>query len=112
MAVSIVPVEPFSDYTGIMKITAQSLLRSGPFIGVVAAFVAANAWSWARHKFWPVCCDQEMTIGFPIPFHISGGIAGAANFYLLGLLLDIAVALTVAITITWIVRIVRRWKVG
>ena len=95
-----------------MKITAQVLLRSVTFLGVIGVFVAANVWSWARHRFWPVCCDQEITIGFPIPFHISGGIAGMANFYLLGMLLDIAVALTVAVTITWIVRIVGSWKVG
>lgn len=49
-----------------------------------------------------------MTSGFPVPFHISGGITGQSNFYLLGLLLDIAIALTAAVLITWIVRLFRR----
>jgi len=43
-----------------------------------------------------------------MPFHISGGIAGNSEFYLLGLLLDIAITLTLAVTATWIVRLIRR----
>lgn len=43
-----------------------------------------------------------MTIGFPFPFHISGGIAGLESFYVLGLLLDIVLALTLAVLVTWI----------
>ncbi|MGI9203335.1 MAG: hypothetical protein ACR2Q3_04970 [Woeseiaceae bacterium] len=71
-------------------------------------FLFANGWSWLRHYVMPACCDQEMTVGFPVPFHISGGIAGNSNFYLLGLLLDIAIVLTLAITATWIVRLLRQ----
>jgi len=48
-----------------------------------------------------------MTIGFPVPFHISDGIAGLQDVYILGLLLDISIAATVAITATWIVRLFR-----
>jgi hypothetical protein len=91
-----------------MKFSAQILLRSRTFHGVMAIFLIANAWSWIRHRFWPICCDQEITIGFPVPFHISGGIAGLSNFYLLGLLLDVSIALTSAILITWIVRLIDR----
>lgn len=93
-----------------MKFSVRILCQSRTFIGVLAVFIAANAWSWVRHRFWPICCDQEVTIGFPVPFHISGGIAGLSNFYLLGLLLDIVVALTIAVTLTWVVRLIRSWQ--
>ena len=82
-----------------------------PFIGVIVIFAGANVWTWARNRFWPVCCDQEASIGFPVPFHISGGIAGLSEFYLLGLLLDIVTALTFAVTLTWIARLFSHRKV-
>lgn len=88
---------------GTMRFSVQTLLQSRTFAGIVLLFAGANAWSWARHRFWPVCCDQEVTIGFPVPFHISGGITGSAEFYLFGLLLDVVVALTAAVTLTWVV---------
>lgn len=93
-----------------MKLSVATLLRSMTFVGVVAGFIFANTFSWARHQFWPICCDQEVTIGFPVPFHISGGIAGLANFYPLGLMLDIVLALTVAVTLTWVVLLFKRLK--
>ena len=93
-----------------MEFSVRILQRSRPFIGTIALFILANAWSWLRHWFWPICCDQEMTIGFPVPFHISGGIAGLSNFYVLGLLLDITIALTAAVLITWIVGLFRHWQ--
>ncbi len=70
-------------------------------------FAAANLWSWIRHRLFPVCCDQEISVGFPFPFHISGGIGGASDFYVLGLLLDIVTALTLAVLFTWIARLFR-----
>ena len=91
-----------------MKFSVQLLLRSRTFVGVIAAFTLANIWSWVSDQLWPVCCDQELAVGFPVPFHISGGIAGMSNFYLLGLLLDISIALTIALTITWLAKLVRR----
>lgn len=78
------------------------------FWAVTGLFAVANLWSWLRHIVNPVCCDQEATIGFPVPFHISGGIAGAAEFYWLGLLLDLSVVATVALTATWIAQMLRR----
>jgi len=95
-----------------MKISARALLQTKSFFGVLALFIAANVWSWVRHQIWPVCCDQEVTVGFPVPFHISGGIAGMSNFYVLGLLLDIVVALTIAVTLTWVILLIRRWQAG
>lgn len=95
-----------------MEFSVRILQRSGTFIGVVAFFVLANTWSWMRHRLWPICCDQEITIGFPVPFHISGGIAGLSNFYVLGLLLDITIALTAGVLLTWFVRFIRRWQGG
>ncbi len=91
-----------------MRFSINILKRSRTFQIVMAFFIAANGWSWVRHRFSPECCDQEMTIGFPVPFHISGGIAGLSQFYLLGLLLDAAIALTIAVLMTWIVRLFHR----
>ena len=71
-------------------------------------FAGVNLWTWLDDKLFPVCCDQEMSIGFPFPFHISGGIAGFSNFYLLGLLLDVVIALTMAVLVTWIVKSILR----
>ena len=76
--------------------------RSRAFQATVILFAIANVWSWLQDKLDPVCCDQEMTVGFPFPFHISGGIAGGEKFYLLGLLLDVMLALTLAVLVTWI----------
>lgn len=83
-----------------MKLTLPSLSESRTFIITLSLFAVANLWSWLRHQFDPECCDLETTIGFPFPFHISGGSAGISEFYLLGLLLDIVVALTLALLFT------------
>jgi hypothetical protein len=91
-----------------MKFSIQILQRSRPFIVALALFALANFGSWIRHLLWPICCDQEVTIGFPVPFHISGGIAGLSNFYVLGLLLDVTIALTIAVLVTWMVRLFMR----
>jgi len=92
-----------------MQIRAANLLRSVTFWTVIGFFVAANLWSWVRHKVNPVCCDQEATVGFPVPFQISGGLAGGAEFYWLGVLLDLSVILTVALTATWIAQLLRQF---
>jgi hypothetical protein len=83
-----------------MTFSFSALGRSRTFIVTVLLFVLANVWSWARHVISQVCCDQEITVGFPFPFHISGGIAGTAQFYVLGMLLDVVLALTVAVLAT------------
>lgn len=83
-----------------MKVSIRLLAHSRTFRAVIVFFGLANLLSWLRHRLFPLCCDQEMTIGFPFPFHISGGIAGGAEFYVLGLLLDIVTALTIALVLT------------
>jgi hypothetical protein len=88
-----------------MEIRKELLLSSTTFWVVTALFATANAWSWLRHKTTPVCCDQEITVGFPFPFHIAGGIAGLSNFYPIALLLDLSVYATIALTATWIARL-------
>lgn len=87
-----------------MRITRNAIASSPAFWTTIGLFAAANLWSWLRHRFFPPCCDQEMTIGFPFPFHLSGGIAGTAEFFVLGLLLDIFTALTAALILTRLVR--------
>lgn len=91
-----------------MKFSFAVLFRSAAFSSTALLFAAANLWSWIRHKLFPICCDHEISVGFPFPFHVSGGIAGISEFYILGLLLDIVTALTVAVLVTWIVEIFRR----
>ena len=91
-----------------MKFSLAVLCKSAAFHTTWLIFAVANFWSWLRHQLFPVCCDQEISVGFPFPLHISGGIAGASDFYLLGLLLDLATAVTVAISVTWLVQIFRR----
>lgn len=86
-----------------MKVSIRLLAYSRTFWAVIVFFGLANLASWLRHRLFPQCCDLEMTIGFPFPFHISGGIAGGAEFYALGLLLDIVIAVTIALVLTRIV---------
>lgn len=93
-----------------MTFSFSAVGRSRAFLITVTLFAIGNAWSWLRHKLNPVCCDQEMTVGFPFPFHISGGIAGDASFYVLGLLLDVVLALTIAVSVTWIATALKRLR--
>ena len=91
-----------------MKLTFELLSRSTAFRTTLLLFVALNVWTWVSHKFFPVCCDQEISYGFPFPLHISGGIMGTSEYYVLGLLLDLAIGLTAAVLVTWIVKSIRR----
>jgi len=84
------------------------LSRSKTFLGVLAFFALANLWSWLRHKLAPLDLDKDFTVGFPIPFHITEGMTGLQQIYILGLLLDISIAATLAVTATWIVRLFSR----
>ncbi len=90
-----------------MQIQTDIVFRSRTFQVIVSLFAMANIWSWLRHRLDQACCDQEATIGFPVPFHISGGSSEDAGFYLLGLLLDLAVIATIALIATWIEQLVR-----
>jgi len=90
-----------------MKLTTGLLVRSIAFQITLLLFGGLNVWTWVRHRYFPICCDQEISYGFPFPIHISGGIMGESDFYILGLLLDIAIALTSAVLVTWIVKMIR-----
>ncbi len=93
-----------------MTFSFSAVGRSRAFVITIFLFLIGNTWSWLRHKLDPLCCDQEMTIGFPFPFHISGGIAGLETFYTLGLLLDIVLALTLAVLVTWIATALKKLR--
>jgi hypothetical protein len=82
-----------------MKISHSSVFGSKSFWITLALFAAANLTSV---YLVPPCCDQFDGIGFPLSFHISGGIAGASNFYAIALALDLIIALTVALLAAWI----------
>lgn len=90
-----------------MEFSLAILGRSKTFIVCMVLFAAANVWSWLSHAVEPICADCDTTIGFPFPFHVAGG-AAESEFYMLGLLLDMAIAMTVAITATWLVRMFSR----
>ena len=90
-----------------MKFSFAVLFRSTTFYVTLIILAAANLWSWLRHELFPICCDQEISVGFPFPFHLSGGITGASSFYILGLLLDVVTAVTLAVLLTWIARSIR-----
>ncbi len=77
-----------------MKFSARLLRRSTSFWVTIGLFLSANIWSFFAH---PECCDQYDRIGFPLPFHLSGGIAGIAEFYPIGLTLNVLIALTIAV---------------
>ena len=49
-------------------------------------------------------------MGFPFPFYISGGVTGDASFYILGLMLDVVLALTIAVLMTWIATALTRLR--
>jgi hypothetical protein len=69
------------------------------FIAVLTFFVLANLYTLVRT---PKCCDQFLYVGFPIPFYDIGGIAGAASFSLIVLMLDIVIAIGVAYLVAWV----------
>lgn len=90
-----------------MKFSVDLLWRSWIFWFVVAAFALANLASAVLPRLDPACCDREISIGFPFPIHVSGGIAGVSDFYVFGLLLDLLLAWTIAVLVVWIVRLLR-----
>jgi hypothetical protein len=90
-----------------MKFELSRLRRSMALRISLLLFAALNLGSWVRYRYFPAAADQQTSFGFPFPVFISGGIEGAADFYLLGLLLDIAVALTLAVLVTWIAELFR-----
>ena len=93
-----------------MTLSISVLRKSRTFVCSILVFLIANAWSWLRHQFFPPCCDLEVTTGFPFPFHISGGIAGARQFYVFGLLLDIVLALTLSVLAAWVAISIRNLR--
>ena len=90
-----------------MKVSARVLRRSRAFWGVITAFLVANLLSALLPGIGDVEPGQETSIGFPFPFYVNHGIGGASEFYLSGLLLDLVVPPTVAISIVWIGLLVR-----
>ena len=84
-----------------MEIRVRHLTNSKLFWMTLLLLAAANLASWLIK---PACCDQIDSVGFPFAFMISGGITGSSNFYLLGALLNVFVALTIATLFVWIAR--------
>lgn len=87
-----------------MTFSFKRLHASRSYWTVLAVFALGNGWTWLRHRLRePECCDQLVAIGFPFPFHVSGGIAGRDDLLVTGLMLDIVLAWTLAVLATWIV---------
>jgi hypothetical protein len=88
-----------------MKFEFSEVYRSAIFRITLFLLVALNIASGVRFFFFAECCDQSSSFGFPFPIQI--GAAGEAEFYLLGLLLDVAIALTVAVLFTWLSKLMK-----
>jgi len=71
------------------------------FIIVMMIFGGANLWTFMSV---PECCDQFDYLGFPLSFLERGGIAEVLNFSSLNLILDVVIALAVAVAAAWFVR--------
>lgn len=85
-----------------MQFSFATLHSARSYWATLAVFAAANAWTWLRHRVGePACCDRIETVGFPFPFHASGGIAGIDELLVTGLLLDLVLAWTVAVAAAW-----------
>ena len=77
-----------------MQFTLRLLRHSKSFWIVIGLFLFANLWTLLDH---PECCDRYDRIGFPFPFHLSRGLAGVAEFYPIGLTLNLLIAMTIAV---------------
>lgn len=77
-----------------MQFESGLVLRSRAFWGMLAIFAALNVLTYFLH---PACCDRFDGTGFPLAFHLSGGIAGISEFYPISLVLNIVIAATVAL---------------
>lgn len=96
-----------------MIFTFTRLHSTRAYWATILLFGLANLWSWLRHRVGePECCDLLLSTGFPFPFHVSGGIAGRSDFLLTGLLLDIVLGWTLAVTAAWVSLSVRNRDSG
>ena len=77
-----------------MRINSRLVFRSRAFWAILALFALLNLLTFFLH---PECCDRFDGIGFPLAFHLSGGIAGISEFYPISLLLNVVIAVTVAL---------------
>lgn len=86
-----------------MKFSFASVHATKSYWATLLLFAAANLWTWLRHRLSePECCDRLIGVGFPFPFHVSGGIAGRDDLLVTGLLLDLVIAWTFAVIAAWI----------
>ncbi len=90
-----------------MKFELSRLRRSLAFRITLLSAAGLNLGSWVRYRYFPAGDDLQTSFGFPFPVTIRGGIEGTAEFYVLGLLLDVAIALTLAVLVTWIAELLR-----
>ncbi len=87
-----------------MSFSFGALHRSAAYWTVLACFVAANLWGALRQStIWPGCCGPGDAVGVPFRFFIRGNDVAPAQFFWTGLLLDVVIAWTLAVVVTWIV---------
>ena len=91
-----------------MKFQLANLWRSGAFLSTLLVFALLNAASWTRYRYFPTTDGTQSSVGFPFPLFIDDRFEGTSQFFLLGLLLDLAVALTLALLVTWLAEALRR----
>lgn len=89
-----------------MKITGRKLGRSRTFWSVLAVFLLANVFSLGRIARVTGPLAEQHTGGFPFPVYALGpDLPGQIFVY--GVLLNLATALTAAVTAVWIARAAR-----
>lgn len=89
-----------------MKITRRKLGRSRTFWSVLALFLLANAFSFGRLARLAGPPAEDHTAGFPFPAYVLGPYQ-PGHVYVYGALLNLATALTAAVTAVWIARTAR-----
>ena len=86
-----------------MSFSFKALHRSAAYWTVLAVFFCANLWSALQHSaVWPGCCESGHAVGVPFRFFIRGDDVTPAQFFWTGLLLNVVIAWTLAVLVTWI----------
>lgn len=75
------------------------LRQSRTFWLTLALFAIGNAWSILRYSTESWCCTDEKIFGFPFPFYVSDTAGNSSEFLYFGFLLNLVLAITVAIVV-------------
>lgn len=80
------------------------LWRSASFWVVIGLFAVGNLLTFSRQSDAAL---NAASYGFPFPVFVPGDSSPEANFYVTGLLLNIALPFTIGLLVVWIARWLR-----